>query len=68
VPPLMDIIPWTFLVKVPGGALSNGRNSMNLWVRVHGGASTSGRNSTRVRGGASRPGRNSTKASWWCLM
>jgi len=49
----MDVIPWTLLVRVHGGASSIGLNPMNLEVRVHGGASTSGRNSTRV--------------SWWCL-
>jgi len=40
VPHLMDVIPWAFLLGVPGGASSNGLNSMNLGVRVHGGAST----------------------------
>ena len=38
VPHLMDVIPWILLGGVHGGALSNGRNSMNLMVRVHGGA------------------------------
>jgi len=52
VPHLMDVIPWTLLVRVRG-ASSIGLNSMNLRVRVHGGASTSGRNSTRIL--------------WWCL-
>ena len=53
VPHLLDVIPWTFLMGVPGGAPSIGLNSMDLVVRVHGGASTLGRNSTRV--------------TWWCL-
>jgi len=35
-----DVIPWTFLMGVPGGASPIGLNSMNLVVRVHGGAST----------------------------
>jgi len=35
-----DVIPWTFLLGVIGGASSNGLNSMNRGVRVHGGAST----------------------------
>jgi len=35
----MDVIPWTLLGGVHGGASSNGCNSMNLVVRVHGGAS-----------------------------
>jgi len=40
VPHLMDVIPWAFLLGVPGGASSNGLNSRNLGVRVHGGSST----------------------------
>jgi len=40
VPHLLDVIPWTLLMRVPGGALPIGLNSMNLVVRVHGGAST----------------------------
>ena len=57
VPHLMNVIPWTLLVRVHGGASSNGCNSMNLVVRVHGGASSNGCNSmtlvVRVHGGAS---------------
>ena len=53
----------TLLVRVYGGASSNGRNSMNLVVRVHGGASSNGCNSmnlvVRVHSGASSNGRNS---------
>jgi len=40
VPHLLDVIPWTFLKGVPGGASPIGLNSMNLVVRVHAGAST----------------------------
>jgi len=47
----------TLLVRVHGGASSNGCNSMNLVVRVHGGASSNGCNSmnhlVRVHGGVS---------------
>jgi len=53
VPYLMDVILWTLLRGVPGGASTIGPNSMNLEVRVH--------------GGASRPGRNSTRVTWWYL-
>jgi len=57
----------TLLVRVHGGASSNGCNSMNPVVRVHGGASCKDVLPRRFRSGASRPGRNSTKVSWWCL-
>ncbi|QCE03652.1 hypothetical protein DEO72_LG8g1677 [Vigna unguiculata] len=53
VPHLMNVISWTLLGGVHGGAPSNGLNSMNLEVRVHGGASAKGHNSTRVM--------------WWCF-
>jgi len=36
----MDVIPWAFLLGVPGGASSNGLNYRNHGIRVHGGAST----------------------------
>jgi len=39
-PHLLDVIPWTFLMGVPGGASPIGLNSMNLVVRVPSGAST----------------------------
>jgi len=52
-PHLLDVILWTFLNGVLGGASPIGLNSMDLVVRVHGGASAKGCNSTRV--------------SWWCL-
>ncbi|QCD92902.1 hypothetical protein DEO72_LG5g971 [Vigna unguiculata] len=48
-----DVIPWTLLRGVHGGASSIGLNSTNLEVRVHGGAYTTGRNSTKIK--------------WWCL-
>ena len=35
-----DVIPWTFLMGVPGGASPIRLNSMDLVVRVHGGALT----------------------------
>ena len=35
----MDVIPWTFLGGVHGGASPIGLNSMNLVVKVLGGAS-----------------------------
>jgi len=54
VPHLMDVIPWTLLGRVHGGASSIGLNPTNLEVRVHGGADTTGRNSTKIM--------------WWCLM
>jgi len=53
VPHIMDVISWTLLRGVPGGASAIGPNSMNLKVRVH--------------GGASRLGRNPTRVTWWCL-
>jgi len=36
----MDVISWTLLGGVNGGASSIRLNSMNLGVRVHGGAPT----------------------------
>jgi len=35
-----NVIPWTLLMGVLGGALPIGLNSMNLVVKVHGGALT----------------------------
>jgi len=43
-PHRLDVIPWALLRGVPGGASTEGRNSMG----GRGGASGPGRNSTKV--------------------
>ncbi|QCE09993.1 hypothetical protein DEO72_LG10g1216 [Vigna unguiculata] len=62
------------VVRVPGGASPNGRNSMNLVVKVHGGASSNGHNPmnllVRVHNGVSCKdviSRPLSESSWWCL-
>ncbi|QCE06362.1 hypothetical protein DEO72_LG9g1374 [Vigna unguiculata] len=71
VPHLMDVIPWAFLLGVPGGASSNGLNSKNLGDviprRSRGGASCKDVILRRPRGDASLLGRNSI-VWWWCLI
>ncbi|QCD89911.1 hypothetical protein DEO72_LG4g863 [Vigna unguiculata] len=59
-----DVIPWTLLMGVPGGALTIGLNSMDLVDviprRPRGGASCKGVIPRRPRGDAALLGRNST--------
>ena len=76
-PHLLDVIPWTLLRGVPGGASTKGHISRGVVVvpqgqdvipqRPHGGASCKGVIPRKPRGDAKLLGRNST-VSWWCLI